>query len=73
MRTENGAEEEVGPQMTAQERAALAIWLIAQQPQTTAAIAQRMGMTLEGARVMLMKISRTVPIFHNNGFWQICR
>lgn len=57
-------------ELTAQERAALAVWLIWQRPQTTASIARRLKMTCEGARVMLVKISRVVPIYNHNGLWQ---
>ena len=62
-----------GAEMTSQERAALALWLILQRPHTTATLAHRLGLSCEGARVMLFQISRVVPIFYTkqDGFWKI--
>ena len=63
------------PDMGCQERAALALWLVMQRPQTTGSLAQRLGMTREGARVMLGKLARTVPIYfdEDQAAWRLCR
>ena len=52
--------------MNAQERAALALWLLQQQPMTTRQMAERLGMTYEGARCLLITISRTTPIYRDD-------
>jgi len=54
------------------ERVALAMWLLMQQPMTTRNLALRLGMSIEGARVMLTKMSRVVPIHWHEGRWQVC-
>ena len=60
-------------ELLAQERAALAVWLLMQQPMTTRDLAGRLGVSVEGARVMLIKISRVVPIHWHEGLWQVCQ
>jgi DNA-binding transcriptional regulator LsrR (DeoR family) len=55
--------------MGAQERAALALWLIMQRPQTTAAIARRLGMSHRAAWTMLARMSRRVPLTQNPPDW----
>ena len=61
--------------MSAQERAALAMWLLMQRPHTTAGIARRVGLTNRGARYLLVNMSRVVPMFRDKkrGIWQICK
>lgn len=63
-----------GVEMGAQERAALALWLVSRRPMSTAAIARRLGMGRDGARVMLAKISRVVPLYYDDetGAWVLC-
>jgi len=48
------------------------MWLLMQQPMTTRNLALRLGMSIEGARVMLTKMSRVVPIHWHEGRWQVC-
>ena len=61
--------------MSSQERAVAAYDSILKQPQTTAAIAQRTGLTYSGAWQMLCRISRIVPIYHDSATktWRICK
>jgi DNA-binding transcriptional regulator LsrR (DeoR family) len=58
-------------EMVAQERAALAVWLLMQAPRTTGEIALRVGLSHAGAHAMLQKIARRVPIFFADGIWEI--
>lgn len=62
------------PTATAQERAALAAWLLMQGGlYTTAQIAERVGLSREGAHAILDKISRSIPIWQDErGRWQLC-
>ena len=75
--------EKGADQMSAQERAALAMWLLVQRPHTTAGIARRVGLSERGTRRLLAHISRVVPIYagvlvdectdKRRKFWQICK
>lgn len=60
--------------MNAQERAALALWLVSQRPMTTRSLATRLEISREGARVLMIKISRTVPVYFDEagGVWRMC-
>lgn len=60
-------------ELTAQERAALAAYLVLQRPQTTAAVALRCGLEHDGAWRMLCKISRVLPIYFDRGAWRVCK
>lgn len=59
-------------ELSAQERAALALWLVMQEPLGNPELADRLGMTADGARVMMCKISRVVPICYVEHAWRIC-
>ena len=62
---------EVADDYTAQERAALiTLEIFAGAELTTAEIAQRVGVTYQGARAMMDKISRVVPVYVDNGLWR---
>ena len=61
-----------GRHLTAQERAALALYLIVAKPRTTAHLAYRLGLSESGAYRLLANISRVVPIVQIDGKWQIC-
>jgi hypothetical protein len=58
-------------ELTAQERAALALWLLMQGPQSTREIAGRCGMSMRGARDMLYRISRVVPLYYEGRYWRV--
>lgn len=60
--------------LSAQERAGLVVWLLAQRPMTTAAVAGRVGLSHAGARVLLAKLSRVVPIYYDRAgnAWRFC-
>ena len=61
--------------MQSQERAALALWLLQQAPMTTAEMAERLEMSWNGARALLIKISRTTPIYRDDEShtWRVLR
>ena len=68
--------------MNAQERAALAMWLLMQRPHTTAGIARRLGLSVSGTNKLLARISRVVPIYvgirpgttdKREKAWRICK
>ena len=56
----------------AQERAARAFHLLQQSPLTTAEVAHLLGMTYNGAKALLWKVSRAVPIYYceDSGEWK---
>lgn len=58
--------------MTAQERAAVVSWDLAGGARfTTAQVARRLGLSMRGARCLLARISRVVPIYCDEcGRWQ---
>lgn len=60
-----------GGDMVATERAGLALWLLLQEPMSTAEAAERCGLSYEGARQLLTKLSRVVPIYREGGKWCI--
>lgn len=60
-------------QMAAHERAALALWLLLQAPLTTQVLAQRLGLTYDGTRYLLNNISRSVPLYQDEGVWRILK
>jgi len=55
--------------LTGQERAALALWLLIQSPMSTRQIAERCGITKSGAWQMLCKLARVVPLSYEGGEW----
>lgn len=57
--------------LTAQERAALALWLLAQSPMSTSEIAKWCGLSISGAGRMLHKIARVVPICYERPRWRV--
>ena len=57
--------------MTAQERAALALWLLLQQPHTTREISRWCGLSMSATRIMLHKIARVVPIQYDRREWRV--
>lgn len=59
-----------GADYTAQERAALITFQLLEGAQmTTSEIAQRIGVTYHGARYMMEKVSRVVPVYEDGGRW----
>ena len=58
-------------EMVAQERSALALWLLMQAPLTTRQIADKVGLQHESAREMLCRISRAVPLYFDGRFWRV--
>jgi len=58
-------------ELTAQERAALTLWLLLQVPMSTAEVAARCGLTEQGARFMLNNMSRVVPLHLEDGKWHV--
>ena len=60
-------------EMTSQERAVLALWLLIQVPMSTREISERCGMQMAGAWKMLKRISRVVPLYREGGKWRILR
>ena len=59
-------------EMVALERGALALWLLMQAPYSTQSMAERLGLSRQGARWLLTTISRVVPIYYHEGLWQMC-
>jgi len=60
--------------MTGQERAALALWLLMQGPMDLCSLAKKLGLTKSGCRTMLIRVSRVVPICHgDDGVWFVMR
>ena len=57
--------------LTAQERAALALWLLQQKPMTTRQVAERVDLSMDGARCMLKRISRVVPVVYEGRRWWV--
>lgn len=58
--------------MVAQERAAyVAFWLAEGREFSTQQVAERTGLTRDGALKLLKAISRVIPIYEDNGIW--CR
>lgn len=57
---------------TPQQRAALAAMLITAQGQemTAAEVAERCGLSVRAAEIMLNNISATIPIMRHGGKWQ---
>ncbi len=51
--------------LTPQERAVLALWLLIQVPMSTREICKRCGMEMAGAWKMLNRISRVVPLYRD--------
>jgi len=56
-------------ELSPQERATLALWLLLQSPLTTAEIAAHCEMTRSGALRMLGRMSRIIPLQVENGRW----
>lgn len=56
-------------ELSPQQRATLALWLILQQPQTTRQIAERCDLTMDGARAMLNKMGGVVPLSYERRRW----
>jgi len=58
--------------MTGQERAALALWLLMQGPMDLCSMARRLGVTEKGCRAMLTKIARVGPSYcADGGTWLV--
>ena len=57
--------------LVAQERAALALWLLMQSPMTTRQVAEKVGLKHESAREMLCRISRVVPLYFDGRVWRV--
>ena len=57
--------------LTAQQRAALALWLLMQAPMSTRQIAEECGLSMQGARGMLHKLSLVVPLCYDRYEWWI--
>ncbi len=57
-----------------QERSAMALWLLLQQPMSTRKLADRLGLQIRSCRVMLIKIARYLPIYYDEQerVWRIC-
>jgi len=50
------------PELSTQQRAGLALWLVLQRPMTTMAIARRLGMKRHACWIMLNKLAGPTPI-----------
>lgn len=56
---------------TAQERAALtAFYILEGAEMTTAEIAERVGLTHQGAWSMMQRVARVVPVYQDEGRWR---
>jgi len=58
-------------ELTAQERAALALWLLLQYPMTTRELAERVELSMRGTRHLLSKLSRVVPLCYESRHWWV--
>ncbi len=63
-----------GDDLTGQEKSAKVAWLLAQgRPLSTREIAQHAGLSLRGARWLLARIARVVPIYRDDDDrWALC-
>lgn len=59
-------------EMTPTERAGVAVRLLEQQPMTPRSLAEKLEMTPHGARALLRRLSRVVPLVDDGGRWRIC-
>lgn len=60
--------------MTPTERIARAAWMLAQgQAVTVRGLASQLEMTPRGARALLERMSRVVPLVDDGGLWRVCR
>jgi len=58
---------------TTTERVGLLVWHLAHGDGIrTADAAKLTGLGVEGARVMLCRLSRVIPIYQWHGVWQVC-
>lgn len=55
--------------LTAQQRAGLALWLLLQEPMKTRDIAARCGLSTAGARYLLWNLAAVVPLYYDRGLW----
>lgn len=61
-------------ELVATERAAYIVYLLMSgKSLTTAEVAQELGVTHEGARQLMHKVSRRVPIRQELGFWFVVK
>ena len=65
-------QDERESEMSAQERSALALWLLMQRPMTTKEVADWLNVSPRGARRLLCAIGRVVPVYKVNHIWYIC-
>lgn len=63
-----------GDDLTGQEKSAKAAWLLAQgHPLSTREIAEQVGLSLRGARWLVARIARVVPIYRDDeDRWVLC-
>jgi len=59
--------------LTPQQRAALVLWLLMQQPMTTRQLAGKLGLTDRGTRDLLSTLSCVVPIYQHKRLWSILK
>ena len=57
--------------LTAQQRAAHALWLLMQEPRTTREIANECDLSRQGALDMLHKLTLVVPLCYDRYSWWI--
>lgn len=57
--------------MTAQQRAARALWLLQQSPMSTRQVADECGLSMQGARQMLHGLARVIPICYDRYTWWV--
>jgi hypothetical protein len=58
--------------LLAQERAALALWLLMQGAMTVKQMAGKLNLSRQGAWDLLRRISRVVPIYEDGVLWRVC-
>lgn len=62
------------PELTPTERAAVVTWWFAHGDGMTAAdVARLTGLSVHGARAMLARLARKIPIYRTDaGVWEVC-
>lgn len=58
-------------ELTPQQRAALALWLLMQRPMTAREMSRWLGLSVRGTYHLLSKIALVAPILNREGLWQI--
>jgi len=58
---------------TPREKVALVVWHLAHgDGLSTASVADMTGLTRQGAWELMICLSRVLPIYQDNGVWQVC-